>query len=33
MVMELNATHANLREREEFKGTYTKEEEEDQDVV
>ncbi len=31
--MELNATHANLREREEFKGTYTKEEEEDQDVV
>lgn len=31
--MELNGAHANLREREEFKGTQTKEEEEDQDVM
>lgn len=33
MVIELNVAHANLREGEEFKGTQTKEEKEDQDAV
>jgi hypothetical protein len=33
MVMQIHAAHASLREREESKGTKTKGEEEDQDVV
>ncbi len=33
MVMELNTTRVNLREQEEFKGTQTNEEEEDQDAM
>jgi len=31
--MELNTTRVNLREQEEFKGTQTNEEEEDQDAM
>ncbi len=33
MVMQLNVAHANLRKQKQFKGTQSKEEEENQNVV